>query len=116
MPFVTLDDIDTEEPIPGFHMKLVHTESMTFTFSKIKAGATFPQEHHPNEQMIAIIEGEMELTLGEETEILRPGKVAIILSDMPHSGRAITDCQMIEAFHPRSRRANKLGVLFERTT
>jgi quercetin dioxygenase-like cupin family protein len=31
---------------------------------------------------------------------LKPGEVAVIASNVPHSGKALTKCYIIEAFHP----------------
>jgi quercetin dioxygenase-like cupin family protein len=47
-----------------------------------------------------VSEGEFELTVDGETEVLRPGVVAVIPSDAEHSGRALTDCRVIDIFHP----------------
>ncbi len=43
---------------------------------------------------------EIELTIDGETQTLRPGTVGIIPSNAVHSGKAITPCRIIDAFHP----------------
>ncbi len=107
MPFIHLDDLkDIEiEQLPGFKIKLVNTEYMSFTYMDIKAGSSFPVEQHPNEQVMTMLEGEFELTIGDEVKVCKPGDVGVIPPDIPHTGRAITDCRTIEAFYPRSRKA-----------
>ncbi len=47
-----------------------------------------------------ITEGEFELTIAKNTFMLKPGKVAIIPSNAKHSGRAITDCKIVNTFYP----------------
>jgi len=47
-----------------------------------------------------IIEGEFELTIDNETKILKPGDVAVIPSNAVHSGKAITDCRILDVFYP----------------
>ena len=32
--------------------------------------------------------------------VLTPGTVALIPSGVRHSGRAVTDCQLLDVFHP----------------
>ncbi len=46
------------------------------------------------------MEGEYELTINGETQRQKPGQVAVIPSNMPHSGIAITDCKLMDIFAP----------------
>ena len=60
-----------------------------------------PEHHHVHEQVAAqVISGEFELTLNGETKVMRSGDIAIIASNEVHSGRAITDCQLLDVFSP----------------
>jgi quercetin dioxygenase-like cupin family protein len=47
-----------------------------------------------------VVEGEFELILDGETEVLKPGRVALIPARAPHSGRAVTDCTILDVFSP----------------
>jgi quercetin dioxygenase-like cupin family protein len=47
-----------------------------------------------------MIEGKFELTVDAEAKILTPGAVVIVPPNVPHSGKAITDCRIIDVFHP----------------
>jgi quercetin dioxygenase-like cupin family protein len=49
---------------------------------------------------VHVLEGEFELTVAGETKILKPGQVAVIPSNVPHSGKALTKCYIIDAFYP----------------
>ena len=100
MPFVRLSDLDTREPIPGYRVNFVHAESMTLAIWDIDAGAAMPVHHHPHEQISAPVEGCFELTLDGETRVVGPGDVAVIPPDVPHGGRALTACRIIDSFHP----------------
>lgn len=100
MSFISLDDRPTKEPVPGYHVHFVHTDTMTMAYWTIEAGAPIPEHQHPHEQVATIIEGEFALTVDGETRRLGPNDVAVIPSNVPHSGRAITACRMIDAFHP----------------
>jgi quercetin dioxygenase-like cupin family protein len=47
-----------------------------------------------------MIEGKMELYVGDETCLLEPGVIKIIPSNTPHSAFAHTDCILIDVFNP----------------
>lgn len=100
MPFASLDDLDRTEEMPGFLGAFLHSENMTVANWSVEAGATFPEHAHPHEQISIVTEGEFELTIDGETDLLRPGRIAIIPSDTVHSGRAVTDCDIIDVFSP----------------
>jgi len=101
MPFIALKDIDQKELLPGFSVRFVHAEKMTLAYWSIKAGALLPEHAHPHEQVAAqVMSGEFELTLAGETRIMKAGDVAIIPSNVVHSGRAITNCEMLDVFSP----------------
>ncbi len=100
MPFVNLNDIDEREVFPGFVVRFVHSETMTFAYWRIRAGALLPEHSHPHEQVANMMEGEFELTIDGQTRVLQPGSIACIPSHAIHSGRALTDCEIIDVFHP----------------
>ena len=101
MPFINLTSIDQQELIPGFSVRFVHSEKMTLAYWDIKAGSVLPEHSDPHEQVAAqVISGEFELSLEGETRVMRPGDVAVIPSNAIHSGKAITDCQLLDVFSP----------------
>ena len=100
MPFVELSTIEEREIVPGFHGTFVHAENMSATFWRIEAGATLPEHAHINEQISVVTSGKFEMTLDGEVRQLEAGTVAVIPSNMKHSGRAITDCQIMDTFYP----------------
>ena len=64
------------------------------------SGAVIPDHSHPHEQLSTIVTGEMEVTVGGETRLMRPGMVAVIASDTRHIVHALTQCYVIDVFHP----------------
>lgn len=100
MPFLNLMELPTREIFPGFTVHIVHSQSMTFAHWDIKAGAILPEHSHPHEQVVNMIAGEFDLTISGEQRRLGTGSVAIIPSNALHSGRAVTRCHIIDAFHP----------------
>ena len=100
MSFIQLQELKSREVIPGFTGRFVHSENMTVAFWTVKAGAVAPVHTHPHEQVFMAMEGTFELTIDGQSREYRPGSVAVIPSNVPHSARAVTDCQVIDIFHP----------------
>jgi len=61
----------------------------------------FPTHDHPEEQFGLVLEGEMELTIGDETRLLLKGDLYVIPPDVPHSGRTLgSACLVLDIFSP----------------
>ena len=95
-----LEDIEQKEILPGFKVRFVHSQHMTFAFWDIDAGSELPEHSHHHEQVAIVESGEFELTIGGDTQVYSKGKVAVIPSNAPHSGRALTDCKILDVFSP----------------
>jgi quercetin dioxygenase-like cupin family protein len=100
MPVHRLAALPTRQLFPGFVARLVHTPLVTQSFVDCEAGATFPEHHHPQEQTVIVLEGELELTVNGETHRLTPGVVFEIPGHVPHSGRAVVDSRVLDVFSP----------------
>lgn len=95
-----LEEIEQTEPVPGYRLRAVHGEHMTVAYWEIAPGAAMPEHSHPQEQVATLLEGEFELTVGGDTRAMRAGSVVVIAPAVVHSGRAITACRIVDAFHP----------------
>jgi quercetin dioxygenase-like cupin family protein len=100
MQFVKLSDVKRREPVPGYGVRFIHSDAMTVAYWEIEAGAAMPVHSHPHEQIMNLIEGEFELDVAGTRKNMRPGMVAIVEPDEPHSGTAKTRCRVIDVFHP----------------
>jgi len=100
MAFIPLDQTPEKELIPGFQAKLIHTDGLTVGYFRIKAGSILPEHHHIHEQISNVLEGEFEMTLDGTTQLLKPGMVAVIPAMTVHSGKAVTDCYILDIFNP----------------
>lgn len=100
MPFIDLSTLEEKEIVSGFHGKFVHGEKMTTTFWRIEAERTLPEHAHPHEQISMVISGKFEMILNGEKCELEAGKIAVIPPNVKHSGRAITDCKIVDIFSP----------------
>ena len=100
MAFLTPTDLHRKEPMPGFVGRFATGVTMTSVTWTIAAGAELPEHAHPHEQVSHLLEGEFEMTIAGETQRLGAGTVAFVPPNATHSGRAITDCRIIDVFHP----------------
>ncbi len=100
MPKYDLLDIPEIEIVSGFFAKFVHTEHITVVHWRIEKDAVLPEHSHPHEQTANMVTGELELTVDGVTHHLKPGMVFVIPGNAVHTGRALTNCQLIEVFYP----------------
>lgn len=95
-----LSEIPSKEIMPGYHGKLIHTNTMSLAFWEVEKGAVVPEHSHVNEQVMQVLEGKFEFTLNGKTKIYEPGELVVIGSYIPHSGKAITNCKLMDVFSP----------------
>ena len=100
MPFIKLSSITAKEIVPGFKGKFIHTEKTTVAYWEIKEGSSIPVHNHVHEMTVNVIAGKLQLTIGDETQVLEPGMVGVIPSNVPHTAKALTDCRVIDVFYP----------------
>ena len=92
--------VEEQTPIPGFHGKVLHSDTMSFVLWRVDQGALLPEHRHVHEQVIHVLDGSFEATVAGRTETLRAGMVSAVPSNALHSGRALTDCRILDAFSP----------------
>ncbi|HEX8461444.1 MAG TPA: cupin domain-containing protein [Segetibacter sp.] len=100
MPFVDINTLHEKEVIAGYRGRTIHTGTMTFMYWTVDEGAIMPAHFHVHEQVAHVLKGKFELTIAGKTQLLQPGQVAVIPSNIPHSGKAITDCELLDVFNP----------------
>ena len=97
---MNLNTLPSKELMPGYHGKMVHGNQLTWAFWTVEKGAVVPEHQHPHEQIMHVVEGDFEFTLDGETKICKPGDIVNIPSNLPHSGKAITPCKLMDVFSP----------------
>ena len=100
MSFINLNEISERQVVPGFKGKFIHSDNVTIVHWDITAGAKLLEHNHPHEQITNIIDGELELTIEGITKVLKSGELAVVPSNVKHSGIAITDCYVVDVFYP----------------
>ena|SRR5436305_11292433 len=100
MPFVDIKDLPSRLVVPGYEGRTIHTGTMTFMYWTVEEGAVMPMHNHLHEQVAHVLKGRFELNVGEETKTLEPGTIAVIPPHVPHGGKAITACELLDVFYP----------------
>ena len=95
MPFIDTRTLKVVEKRPGWRGRIFHSPSMTFAHWTFRAGADIHEHGHPQEEVWQVIDGELEVTVGAETQVAGPGMVAIVPAGVAHSVRALTDGRAI---------------------
>ena len=84
----------------GFNARLIHTDNLTLAYVDIDDGAALAEHSHVHEQVVNMLEGRFELTVNGVPHILEAGDVFALASNVPHSGRALTKCRILDVFNP----------------
>lgn len=101
MAFFEMDDIQAKEIAPGVTIRVIPGHHMTMVQFSLDKGAPIPEHSHPHEQMGAVIEGRMEMKIGETRRIVTPGSAWQIPSNVVHSGQCLDDgTVVVECFSP----------------
>lgn len=100
MPFVDTSSLRVIERLPGWYGRYFHSPSMTFAHYDFLRGSSIHEHFHSQEEVYEVVEGELEITIDGVTGVARPGMVAIVPSDVPHSVKALTDGRAIIVDYP----------------
>ena len=97
---MNLSKIKIREIFPGFEGKFIHGEKISCVFSDVKKNPRVDSHKHHHEQIMHVINGKFEFTLGGVKKIYNDGDLVIIPSNIEHSGLALTDCKLMDIFSP----------------
>lgn len=89
MPFIDLSAIPAHEVCPGCRLRTPYGENLMLSYLEMDEGAEIPLHDHPHEQGGMLLEGRLELTIGEETRIVEPRSMFIVPPNVPHRAVAI---------------------------
>jgi quercetin dioxygenase-like cupin family protein len=99
--FVTVDDIEAVEMVPGLQFRPVIGERALANFASFAPHSEAPMHVHEEEQITIVLDGELEFTIDGETRTLRRGDVAVMPSWVPHGGRTLDSaCTAVDVFTP----------------
>ena len=91
----------TKELVPGARTRTFWGEKILLSLVEIDAHAQVPNHTHPHEQGGIVIEGEMEMGIGGEVRVLKPGDMYIIPGGVEHYARCgDTPAKALDIFSP----------------
>jgi quercetin dioxygenase-like cupin family protein len=100
MPPLSIAAIAVREIFPGIRARIVHSDRTSQSWVDLDEGASFPRHQHPHEQTVNVLDGMLELTVDGETHVLHAGASYVIAPHVPHEGRALTACRVLDVFAP----------------
>lgn len=95
-----LAEIPSNEIMPGYHGRLVHSEHLSIAYWTVENGAKVPEHSHKNEQVMQVLEGRFELTVEGQSKIYETDELVVIPPFAKHSGMALTECKLMDVFTP----------------
>jgi len=100
MPFINTRELKVTERLPGWKGRYFDSDNMTFGHYVFDAGSSIHEHSHPNEEVWNIIEGELEVTIGNDSRVAGPGFVAIVPPNTTHSVKAVSNGKAIVVDYP----------------
>jgi quercetin dioxygenase-like cupin family protein len=82
--FKDAQDREKMELVHGASTRTFWGENMLLSLVEIDANSEVPNHTHPHEQAGVLIEGEMEMGIGGEVRVLKPGDMYIIPGNVEH--------------------------------
>lgn len=73
----------------GIGMRSVNLENLMMTFVEYDPGAVVETHRHRREQITYVLEGVLEVTVGDERQVIGPGEGVRVPRNVAHSSRAV---------------------------
>ena len=101
MPFSSFKKITAKQLAEGVDLRAISGDKMTMTLFSLSKGAAIPEHSHPHEQIGTVLNGSMELIIGDEKKIVTKGDLWWIPSNVMHRGRCLEGpAEVLEVFSP----------------
>ena len=98
--FSTLAAIPLEQVTDKIRRRMMSGKEGMIVWWEMKEGAVAGAHSHPNEQLVWMLKGRMELRIGGEKQMMGPGDVAVIPGGIEHEAHFPEDTQVIDIFSP----------------
>jgi quercetin dioxygenase-like cupin family protein len=85
MGFWNLKTLTLDEFRPGIFSKVESGSNLAMAFMEIALGQEGTEHRHPFDQCGIVVEGEIEMSIGEEKKFLRPMETYFIPAGIPHN-------------------------------
>ncbi len=95
MGFWDLRTLKLDEFRPGIRSRLESGSNLTMAFMEIAPSKEGTPHDHPFDQCGVVIEGEVEMSVGEEKKLLRPMETYFIPAGTKHNWKTISSAAKI---------------------
>jgi quercetin dioxygenase-like cupin family protein len=100
-PFRTWNGRESFELVDGVRLHAVGGEQVLLCRVQYEPGKHVPwHSHEHTEQVMLILDGEVEMTIEQETRTLRAGDVVVVNRGLPHTLRSAGGVTFMEALAP----------------
>lgn len=101
MGFIDINSIPPISPVPGCRMRTPHGQHLMLSYLEMDDGAEVPMHSHPHEQGGMLLQGKVQLTIGDETRVVEAGSLFIIPPGVPHRAVAVGGpARVLDVFSP----------------
>ena len=101
MSFFEVKRLPAQEVLPGIVLRSVNLENVMMTFVDYAAGSEVAMHEHRHEQITYVLEGTLEVAVGEERRLLGPGQGVRIPPYTEHGSRPVQGpAKALDAWSP----------------
>lgn len=100
MPLIDYTKLPKQKIWEGITGAIYHSNVSTMAHIEIEEGIVLPTHQHIHEQWSHVVEGIFEFELQGVKHLLTSGMTLHIPSNVPHSGKCISKCKIIDCFIP----------------
>ena len=99
--FINTGNLPQKELANGVTADVAWGEKLMLSFVKLNPDATVPPHSHPHEQMALVLSGELEVTIANESRLLKEGDVFLVPSGVEHSVKNLkSQTRVLDIFSP----------------
>lgn len=85
----------------GVQTRLAWGERLMMSVVELKPHSLVARHRHPHEQMGLVLEGEVEMAIGEERRLLKKGDAYLVPSNVEHSAQTFASASLaLDVFSP----------------
>lgn len=103
MSFYNSSEGPTQELFPGAISRAFHGDKLHLLFSAVATGCVVTRHSHPQEQAGLVLAGEITVTIGDETRLVKTGEIYFIPAGVEHSIKVGNQpAKVLDVFGPES--------------
>jgi quercetin dioxygenase-like cupin family protein len=100
-PFGSFEGMESHEFVPGVHLRAVGGEQVLLCKVTYEPGKQVPRHSHDHtEQVMLILDGEVTMTIEDETRTLVAGDTVVVNRGLEHELHSDTGVTFMEALAP----------------